>query len=463
MLEPRAEFEKRSRLYKENLYLMNEREREMTSLVQSQLNKKEQTKATIQATRERRKHQRCRVYELKIDTSHLAQETLKHLHTLFLQAKWFANAVIESADIFAFDAKVKEVTVKVGEEYEGRQLSLLSSQMKQGLLTQVQQDIVNLAKKKDKGQKVGKLKFKKAVHCIPLKQYDNTYYIRSETHQVRIQGLKKWMRVRGLKQIPTNVEFANAKLLQRQGDFYLHVTTYAPKQPKNIPEQTIGVDFGIKHQLTLSNGIKVEYNLLIPPRIRTLYRRLSRKQRGSKNYVKAKEDLQKAFRKWVNRKRDVTNKLTSLLTTQYQLICFQDDPITNWQRVWGRHVVNTNLGALLTNLKERSVTPCIVDQWSATTKRCSVCGHVLEHPLALSKRVFHCPECGFSADRDVNAAKSIEQLGLQVLDVDVPAGRRELTPLETCTSTQTLMDLLNQVPFVCASAVNERGSLTASA
>ncbi|MFX1254866.1 MAG: zinc ribbon domain-containing protein, partial [Promethearchaeota archaeon] len=147
----------------------------------------------------------------------------------------------------------------------------------------------------------------------------------------------------------------------------------------------------------------------------------------------------------------------------YQLICFQDDPIANWQRLWGRHVVNTNLGALLTNLKERSVTPCIVDQWAATTKRCSACGHVLEHVLALSQRVFHCPECGFSADRDVNAAKSIEQLGLQVLDFDVPAGRRELTPLETCTSTQTLVDLLNQVPFVCASTVNERGSLTASA
>ncbi|MFX1534909.1 MAG: RNA-guided endonuclease InsQ/TnpB family protein [Promethearchaeota archaeon] len=385
----------------------------------------------------------------------MAQETLNHLRALFLQAKWLMNAMIESEDVFTFDTKVKEVLVKVGEEYEVRQLSLLSSQMKQGLHTQIEQDIQNLAKKKAKGYRVGKLKFKKYVHGIPLKQYKNTYYIRKETNRVRIQGLKKWMRVRGLSQIPNEAEFANAKLLQRHGDFYLHVTTYAPKQSRSIPEQSIGLDFGIKHLLTFSNGIKVEYSLLIPQRIRKLYRRLAKKQRGSNNYMKTKTDLQKAFSKWINRKRDVTNKLISLLTTHYQYICFQDDPIANWQRLWGRHILNTNLGALLTNLKERSVTPCIVDQWSATTKRCAACGYVLEQSLPLSQRLFHCPECGYWADRDVNAAQSIEHLGLQLLDFDVPAGRRELTPLETRTSTQTLVDLLNQVPFVCASAVVE--------
>ncbi|MFX1537614.1 MAG: RNA-guided endonuclease InsQ/TnpB family protein, partial [Promethearchaeota archaeon] len=342
-------------------------------------------------------------------------------------------------------------------------LSLLSSQMKQGLHTQIQQDIQNLAKKKAKGYRVGKLKFKKYVQSIPLKQLNNTYYIDRERNRVRIQGLKKWMRIRGLKQIPNEAEFANAKLLQRHGDFYLHITTYTSKQSRIIPEQSIGLDFGIKHQLTLSNGIKVEYNLLIPRRIRKLYQRLAKKQYGSKNYVKIKTDLQKAFRKWMNRKRDVTNKLTNLLTTHYQCICFQDDPIANWQRLWGRHILNTNLGALFTNLKERSVTPCIVDQWSATTKRCAACGYVLEVPLSLSQRVFQCPECGYRVDRDVNAAQSIEHLGLQLVDFDVPAGRRELTPLETCTSTLALVDLLTQIPFVRASAVNERGSSMASA
>ncbi|MFX0066504.1 MAG: RNA-guided endonuclease InsQ/TnpB family protein [Candidatus Hermodarchaeota archaeon] len=436
----------------------------MTLRLQSQpLAKSEQTKASLRVTREKRKNQRCRVYELKLDKSHLAQETLTHLQTLFLQAKWFVNAVIESKDIFAFDTKVKEVGVKVGETYETRTLSLLSSQMKQGLLTQIQLDIRNLAKKKAKGYKVGQLKFKTSVHSIPLKQYDNTYAIRQATNRVRIQGLKKWLRVRGLQQIPENIEFANAKLLQRHGDFYLHVTTYGSKQSTTVPERSIGLDFGIKHQLVLSNGIRVNYALLIPRRIRKLYRRLSKKQRGSKNYVKTKEDLHKAFRKWINRKRDVTNKLTRLLTTQYQIICFQDDPIANWQRLWGRYIVNTNLGALLTNLKDRSVTPCVVDPWAATTKRCAACAYVLEHSLALSQRLFCCPKCGYKTDRDVNAAKSIEHLGLQLLNVDVPAGRRELTPLEMRTSTQMLVDLFNQVPFVWASTVAERGSLTASA
>ncbi|MFX0063587.1 MAG: RNA-guided endonuclease InsQ/TnpB family protein [Candidatus Hermodarchaeota archaeon] len=415
----------------------------------------------------RRLGQRCRVYQLKVDKSHLSNKTRAHLQQLFRQAKWLSNDILASEDLFTYDTKVKAVNVKVGEHFESRYLDCLSSQMKQGLLSQIQADVRNLAKKKAKGQKVGRLKFKKYISTIPLKQYGKTYRLHSAKNRVYLQGLKSGLRVRGFNQIPAGAEFANAKILHKHGDFYVHVTTYVPKTPQQVPPSvpSVGLDFGIKHQLTLSNAVRVDYTISPPQRLRRLNRRLSKAERGSHKYYKTRVALQKAFRTWANRKTDVTNKLTHILTTHFPIICFQDETIAHWQQLWGRHVCNTNLGALLTNLKKRSVTPVVVTRWSATTKRCVRCAFVLDSAVPLSQRVFRCPRCGHTGDRDVNAAQSIEQLGLDhlSLSLSVPAGCREVTPLEIHISTLTLVDLFNQVSFVRASIVDERGSLIASA
>ena len=96
-----------------------------------QLSKNEQIKATMKATREKRKHQDCRVYQLKVDKSKLSREAQTHLWQLFLQAKWYVNAILGSDDIFSFDYKTTEVPVKVGDTFEVRSLTVLSSQMRQ--------------------------------------------------------------------------------------------------------------------------------------------------------------------------------------------------------------------------------------------------------------------------------------------------------------------------------------------
>jgi hypothetical protein len=36
----------------------------------------------------------CKTYELKLDKSHLSNESLHTLHRLFLEAKWFYNAML---------------------------------------------------------------------------------------------------------------------------------------------------------------------------------------------------------------------------------------------------------------------------------------------------------------------------------------------------------------------------------
>ncbi|HDN26177.1 MAG TPA: hypothetical protein ENG03_03600 [Thioploca sp.] len=47
-------------------------------------------------------------------------------------------------------------------------------------------------------------------------------------------------------------------------------------------------------------------------------------------------------------------------------------------------------------------------------KRGSYCGHKKMF-LQLSERVYHCGECGFEVDRDLNAAINIEREGIRLL------------------------------------------------
>ncbi|WP_287241084.1 MULTISPECIES: zinc ribbon domain-containing protein [unclassified Okeania] len=48
----------------------------------------------------------------------------------------------------------------------------------------------------------------------------------------------------------------------------------------------------------------------------------------------------------------------------------------------------------------------IIDRWFPSSKTCSRCGTVKES-LLLSERVFECENCGFSCDRDLNAALNL--------------------------------------------------------
>ncbi|BAZ22355.1 putative transposase [Kalymmatonema gypsitolerans NIES-4073] len=51
----------------------------------------------------------------------------------------------------------------------------------------------------------------------------------------------------------------------------------------------------------------------------------------------------------------------------------------------------------------------VVDRWFPSSKTCSNCGTKKE-TLTLDERVFECSECGFSLDRDLNAAINLSRV-----------------------------------------------------
>ena len=208
-------------------------------------------------TRLRHKGMSVKVFEVKVLKNHLDAATLEKLRRVFIEAKWFTNDVIAQGP-FNANYRIKKVQVKVGDSFEDREVSILSSQMKQSIIDGIKMDIVNLSKAKKNGKKVGKLKFRKHVETIQLKQYGITYKIIDKLH-IRVQNIGI-LKVNGLDQIPDNAEIANAQLINRHNDYYIHITTFIPYETKKLNGMHIGMDLGIKTQVTLSNGIKVEYS-----------------------------------------------------------------------------------------------------------------------------------------------------------------------------------------------------------
>ncbi|AYJ74005.1 putative transposase [Thermus phage phiLo] len=421
--------------------------------------KAERIRTSLQATRERRKGQQAKVYQLKLQN--LSEKQVADLDRAFLESKWLYNWLLEDTERRLEEdvGKVKEVPVKVGETFETRKLHLLGSQIKQEIRDRLKDSLRSLAQLKKRGHKVGRLRFKPFVNSIPLKQYGITYKVDFERNRVRIQKLGSF-RVLGLHQIPTGAELASAVLVRRPSGYYLHLVAYVPKDEgskggdkEGVGElPPVGLDLGVKHQLTLSNGLRFEYGIPPSRRVRRLHRQLSRKEKGSKNYAHIRHLLRREYEKLNNRKRDIQNKLLAFLR-RYPKVVLQDDQVKGWQEgLFGKKVHATAIGGLKGRLKASLPTLVALGPYETTSRECFRCGARLD--LTLQDRYIRCT-CGWEADRDHNAALVILRKGLGIPSEDaLGLDRPEVTPLEMRAAVR----IVGSNPYVRISSVVEGGS-----
>jgi len=410
------------------------------------MTKAEQIKDTLKETKQRRETQRLVVYELKLQN--LSKRKSDVLRRAFLEAKWLYNWLVSDTERLNIPAnKVSVVEVKAGDSYEQRELIVLGSQIKQEIADRLKDNLRALGKLKRNGYKVGALKHKRFVSSIPLKQYGVTYSLDFARNRLRIQRLGKF-RVLGLHQIPAEAEIANAVLIQRPSGYYLHVTCYLPKDShtsQNTVRNVVGTDFGVNSKLTLSNGLKIDFEICETPRLKRLQRKLARTQKSSRNREKVRFLLRKEYEQLNNKRRDAQNKVLAFLKL-YDMVIFQDDSIKGWVKLFGRQVHSSGIGGLKSRLRASLETAIPVDRGETTTGECFACGR--RHRLSLSDRVIEC-DCGWKCDRDVNAALVILRKGLG-LDPEQAVGldRPDLKPLEREAAAR----ILGSSPYIRVSS-----------
>jgi len=405
------------------------------------VDKAEKIKRALQETKERRKGQRPVVFQLKLQN--LSREKEEDLRRAFLEAKWLYNWLVSDTQRLHLPAnKVLEVEVKVKDGFENRKLLLLGSQVKQEIADRLKDNLKALARLKKKGHKVGALKYRPFVNSIPLKQYGVTFSLDLGRNKVRIQKLGAF-RVLGLRQIPPEAEIANAVLVQKPSGYYLHVTCYVPKENtfRQLIGEAIAIDLGVHAKLTLSNGVKIDFELRETERLKKLQRKLARRKKGSKNRKKLRFLLRREHEKIANRRRDVHNRVLALLKG-YKEVVFQEDFVKGWASLFGGQVHSSGVGGLKARLSDSLATPIPVERYEPTTKECFACGRL--HELSLGDRVLRC-ECGWTCDRDHNAALVILRKGLGLSpDQAVGLDRPELKPLER----EAITRILGSSPYI---------------
>ena len=102
-------------------------------------------------------------------------------------------------------------------------------------------------------------------------------------------------------------------------------------------------------------------------------------------------------------------------------MCFETLNLKGMQRLWGRKIGDLAFGNFLEILQTvaatKGKTVVFVEQWFASSKLCSECGHKHKE-LQLRDRSWNCPNCNTHHWRDKNASINIEREGIFSLSLD---------------------------------------------
>lgn len=145
-----------------------------------------------------------------------------------------------------------------------------------------------------------------------------------------------------------------------------------------------------------------------------LQRKISRKEKGSKNRMKSKRQVAVLHEKIANQRKDFINKTALYFASKYDVIVLEDINLQNMSRTLhlGKSVTDLGFGEFRTVLEQKcneyDATIFYVDKWYPSSKTCSSCG-AINKSLKLSDREWACTECGTCHNRDFNAALNLEQ------------------------------------------------------
>ena len=403
--------------------------------------KKLKIKESMKATKEKRSHQVCRVFKIKIDQSKLSKRQSEQLKMMFVEGKWIKNAGISWAkenNVSIFECKPPHkhelipVKTKSG-NIEYRELKFIGSQMAQDVVADMKSNLKTIIRLTKKGfQQHGELKHVSEIKALNLRQYGLTYKFKSHK-RMKIQGVSGLISISGAKQFLDNkdIEIASAKILNTPKGYYIAISTFIEKYKLEKPKsngKSIGLDLGCETSITYSDGRKQNVKIGESERMKNLQRKLQRQVKGSNNWNKTKKLLRVEYQKINNKKNDISNKIVSELKC-YDNVVIQNEQLTNWHKTGhGKAVQHSCLGRIKSKLKNMNNVLTIASN-IPTTKICLNCGKVYE--MDESQRIFQCT-CGCNEDRDIHAAKNMMTIVSMILDNDlsVPVGRRDFKRVE---------------------------------
>ena len=241
-----------------------------------------------------------------------------------------------------------------------------------------------------------------------------------------------WMRYRNSRDVLGVVK--NVTVSSKQGKWFVSIQTEREVETPIHPSTAIvGVDMGIARFATLSDGSYFAPLNRFRRQEKALakaQRALSRKQKFSNTWKKAKATVQKIHARIGNARRDYLHKATSTISQNHAIVCIEDLSVRNMSKSASGTTVTPGK-----NVKAKSgLNKAILDQgwfefrrqldyklaWKGgqlivvpprnTSRTCPCCGHVAKENRRSQAR-FSCVSCDFEENADLVGAINVLRAG----------------------------------------------------
>jgi putative transposase len=182
---------------------------------------------------------------------------------------------------------------------------------------------------------------------------------------------------------------------------------------------SIGIDLGIKTFAVMSNGEKAQspsYKKL-DRKVRKLQRKLARQPKDSRRRNLTRIRIAKLHNHIADTRKDFLHKLSTKIVNENQVIVLEDLNVLGMvkNRKLARAISQQGWYEFRTLCEAKSEKFGrefkVISRWEPTSQVCSDCGFKWGK-IDLSIRSILCLSCGTEQDRDENAAKNIEQVGM---------------------------------------------------
>ena len=273
----------------------------------------------------------------------------------------------------------------------------------------------NSYKGKRKGRKVGYPKFKKRTNSQSARFRIGGFSFKNNGVYLARIGIINPIWSRNLPSEPSSVTV----IKDCANRYFLSFVVEIQPVQSEAKNPSIGIDLGIITFAVMSNGEKAEspsYKKL-DRKVRKLQRKLARQPKDSKRRNVTRIKITKLHNQITDTRKDFLHKLSTNIVNENQVIILEDLNVSGM-------VKNRKLSRAISQQGWREFrTLCeaksekfgrefkVISRWEPTSQVCSDCGFKWGK-IDLSIRSVLCLSCGTEQDRDENAAKNIEQVGM---------------------------------------------------
>lgn len=301
-------------------------------------------------------------------------------------------------------------------KHQRQDITNVHSQVLQNISKRIKDGYTNFFARRKAGLKAGLPRFKKYGRYKSITYPQKGFKIEDgKLHLSKIGDIK----INQHRPIKGQTKTLTVKRMP-SGKWYAFFSCIIEFDQKDKPFKDVGIDVGLNSYAVLSDGSNIDnprFYRKSEKRLAHLQRGMSRKKKGSNNWVKAKMRVARLHEQITNRRNDFLHKASRTIADTYETVYLEDLKISNIVRnhCLAKSISDAGWGNFIRMIaykEEESGGQLVQVNPRNTTQNCSQCGEHVEKTL--SDRTHECPICGLKMDRDQNAALNILERGREI-------------------------------------------------